>query len=82
MTCSFFKPLNAPPDVDPVVSSTLSATLVRISRINRSRNCLLVNMVPSLPARGDVFTSNVALRVGSSTLSNGRGSGAVQEGFF
>ena len=59
------------------VSSTRSATLVSASRSSRSRIWRLVTYLPSRPANGELFTSNVMLIVGSSTTSGGSASGCA-----
>ena len=56
------------------VSSTNKATLWEASVNNLSRICLLVKYLPSLPAKGEVFTLNSIVNVGSSTVRAGSGS--------
>ena len=50
------------------VSSTRSATLRSSSLYSRSRSCREVTNLPSLPAKGELFTRKSTLMVGSSTL--------------
>ncbi|MNI25335.1 hypothetical protein D3C73_789800 [compost metagenome] len=57
------------------VSSTLKDTLVSTSLNNLSLKCLEVINLPSLPARGPLFTLNVIVTVGSSISTKSTASG-------
>ena len=72
--CSSPRPCTTKTSVSPE-SSTRSATLVSSSRCRRSRRLRLVTYLPSVPANGEVLTTNCIVSVGSSTLSGGRPSG-------
>ena len=54
------------------VSSTRNATLVSNSFCKRSRIWREVTNLPSVPAKGDVFTIKSIVSVGSSTLNIGK----------
>ncbi len=56
------------------VSATRSATLCTNSLSKRSRILRDVTNLPSLPQNGELFTENVIVTVGSSTLSGGNAS--------
>ena len=72
--CSSPRPITSKIPSSPV-SLTRKATLCCSSFCSRSQICRLVTNLPSRPARGEVLTQKFMVRVGSSTLSMGSGTG-------